>query len=167
MKQFDFARNWRKKIVPILNTPSVENSLFAGMRLQGDGFVSGDPPWLHGRGPDNGQRAKKGCLSWYQPWGRCHSIAPFAWAIGMALEPNLTWGFFTGDFHTVAVGFEKDPERPEVVMDILQFRRFTAEDSIAFVKEKNPKYYKSFVEYAASFCKDPKAALKALRELQR
>jgi hypothetical protein len=164
MKQYDFARNWRKKIKPLLNYPAVQIALHLGMGLQGVGYTPGDPPWLYGRGPLNGQRARKGSLSWYQPWGRCHHIAPFTWAIGKEFYSDLQWGFVTGDAHTVAVGFQDEWVQPELVMDILNFRRMTAEESLAFALTPNPSFHASLHTYAASFCKYPDFALEVLRQ---
>ena len=113
----------------------------------------GDAPWELGRGPYNGQRARKGCLSWYQPWGRCHWIAFFAMAIGVKNYPDLDWGFVSGDVHTVAVGNRGG--EPHVVMDILNFARMTAEESIAHARrsvggapeaDHSPEARRAFIE---------------------
>jgi hypothetical protein len=80
----------------------------------------------------NGQRVEKNKLSWYQPWGRCHWISFFACAIGVLNYPELDWDFLTGHCHTVAVGNRRGEHR--VVMDILNFKRMTAEGSIAFTR---------------------------------
>ena len=131
MRQFDFARNWRKRVSPHLDRPDVVRALHLGMGLLDIRYQPGDPPWLLGRGPLNGQRARAGGLSWYQPWGRCHHIAPFKWAIAQALFPDLKWGFVSSDKHTVVVGYRDDWMQPELVMDILLFRKLTAEESLA------------------------------------
>lgn len=162
MKQFDFARNWRRRISPLLGNPDVVRSLTTGMLLQGDGYEPGNPPWLHGRGPINGQRVKEGCLSWYQPWGCCHYIAPFGRAIGKELYPDLQWGFITSDAHTVAIGYDDQWEQPEWVMDILLFRKNTAEESLHFAKSHGWKFYRSLRQYAASFSTDPVATFEVL-----
>ena len=112
-KQFDFARHWKAKIAPHLDDPDVVLALTFGMKLCDTNYRPGDPPWSCGRGPTNGQRAKKGCLSWYQPWGRCHYIAPFCWALGKKLFPELNWGFISSDLHTVVGGWSTDWEKPE------------------------------------------------------
>jgi hypothetical protein len=134
IKQFNFSRHWKKRIVPILNEPDVRLALHLGMAGIDSQYEFGDPPWRLGRGPLNGQRAKSGCLSWYQPWGRCHDIAPFVWAIGKELYPELNWGFISGRLHTVVVGYKDDFNRPEYVMDILYFKRMTANESLNFAK---------------------------------
>ena len=134
MKQFDFARNWRSTVAPHLQKQAVVRALHLGMGLHDLSYRPGDPPWLLGRGPLNGQRAREGCLSWYQPWGRCHYIAPFSWAIGVEIYPDLKWGFITSDAHTVAIGYHEQWEQPAWVMDILLFRQNTAEESLAFAK---------------------------------
>ena len=151
VKQFDFGRNWRKKVVPLLEKPAVVMALHLGMGLQRDSYKPGDPPWLHGRGPMNGQRAKEGCLSWYQPWGRCHYIAPFAWAIGQELFPDLKWGFITGERHTVAIGFDHGWQQPEWVFDILLFRTKSAQESVAFAKGRGWRFCRTICQYASWF----------------
>ncbi len=166
MKQFDFARNWRKKISPLLDIPEVATALTIGMMLQGDDYKPGNPPWLHGRGPFNGQRAKEGCLSWYQPWGCCHYIAPFSWAVGRELLPDLSWGFITSDIHTVAIGYQEQWQEPEWVLDILLFRKKTAQASLDLAKSHGWRFYRSIQQYAASFSTDPEAALDALQSIK-
>lgn len=158
MKQYDFSRNWRKRISPLLDKPEVVRALIMGMMLQGDDYKPGNPPWLHGRGPLNGQRAKEGCLSWYQPWGRCHFIAPFSWALGRELFPELRWGFITSDAHTVAIGYDGQWESPELVLDILLFRENTAQESLDFAKAHGWRFYRTLSQYAASFFNDPEYA---------
>jgi hypothetical protein len=173
MKQFNWSTNWRRRVAPLLNKRSVVKALTLGMMMQNDYYEEGDPPWEHGRGPLNGQKAKKGCLSWYQPWGRCHYIAPFAWAIGKELYPDLEWGFISGDLHTVVIGYELDGtpdpwQRPEWMVDILLFRKMTAQQSLDHAKKQiaaenvpdgvtsSPwAFYPTFRSYALSFCHDP------------
>ena len=99
VKQFNFARHWRRKIAPLLSDRDVVMAMTLGLKLYDINYGESDPPWLLGRGPLNGQRAREGCLSWYQPWGRCHYIAPFCWALGKKLFPDHEWGFITGDIH--------------------------------------------------------------------
>ena len=131
MKQFNWSRMW-PKVEPHLADPKVQSALDDGMSRLASWWKSGDPPWEEGRGPMNGQRAIRGKLSWHQPWGRCHWIAPFAWAIGKKLYPELKWCFLTSDIHTVAVGI-KDKEIV-IVMDILNFKGQSAEKSIEQVR---------------------------------
>lgn len=132
MKTINFSRQWRR-IEPWLNQKDVKLALAFGLFVQNPEYYRpSEPPWLVGRGPLNGQRARQGKLSWYQPWGRCHSIAPFSWAVSKNLYPQLTWGFLTSDRHTVAVGLNTQDEI-RMVADILLFKTFTAEQSIEFV----------------------------------
>jgi len=70
-QQFDFGKCWRKKIKPLLDNPEVKHVLNLSLRLFDPEYEEGDPPWASGRGVLNGQRAREGSLSWYQPWGRC------------------------------------------------------------------------------------------------
>lgn len=162
MKQFDFARNWRK-VKPHLAKPAVVRALMAGMGLLDISYRPGDPPWLFGRGPLNGQRARRGSLSWYQPWGRCHHIAPFAWALGCELYADLSWGLLSGEAHTVALGYQDDWAKPELVMDILLFRDRTAEESMASAMGEGSQFHPTLHLYLASFCNDTQAALEILR----
>jgi len=164
VRQFDFARNW-KFIKPHLEKQAVVRALTMGMGLLDPRYRPGHPPWLLGRGPLNGQRARRGGLSWHQPWGRCHHIAPFSWALGCELFPDLSWGLYSGDAHTVAVGYRSDWEQPEVVMDILLFRKQTAEESLAFVRSREPEFYPSVIPYLAAFCTTPDVALDMLQRL--
>lgn len=128
-------------------------------------YAKGDPPWLCGRGQWNGQRVREGCLSWYQPWGRCHHIAPFCWALGHKLFPDLEWGFVSGEWHTVVIGWPDDTERPEWVMDILQFREWSAHESLDFAKQREWKFHRSLASYAASFFQDREAAHAGFAEI--
>lgn len=153
--QFNFARHWRTKIVPYLNDPIINMVLGLGLKLGDPSYQPGDPPWLFGRGPINGQRAKPGCLSWYQPWGRCHSIAPFCWAIGTRLFPQLRWGFISCEAHTIVIGYETDWRQPRWVMDILLFKTFTADKSLAMAQREGTNFYDSLGRYVASFFDQP------------
>jgi len=157
-KQFNFACHWRKRIAPLLSDRQVATALALGMLLYDPTYREGDPPWLIGRGPLNGQRARRGCLSWYQPWGRCHHIAPFSWALGRKLYPDLNWGFVSGELHTVVVGYTKDWKHPSWVMDILLFREMTAEKSLELVMQREWQFCDSLARYAATFSDDPEAA---------
>ena len=162
-RHFDFARNWKKKIVPLLDCPDVVKALTFGLQLHDLDYREGDPPWECGRGPWNGQRAKRGCLSWYQAWGRCHYIAPFCWALGNRLFPEHEWGFVTSNWHTVVIGWAENWENPEWVMDVLLLKEKTAEESLAFVKSQPWNLYRTLAEYAASFCKNPEGVIDMLR----
>jgi hypothetical protein len=150
-KQFDFAGQWQSKIVPHLGDPDVVTPLTLGMKLCDINYDEGAPPWLSGRGILNGQQAVEGSLSWYQPWGRSHHIAPFCWALGQKVFPELHWGFVSGDKHTVVIGWSDDWEQPEWVMDILRCEEWSAQQSLDFAKERNWKYYDSLARYTASF----------------
>lgn len=154
-KQFNFARHWKSKIVPLLDDATVVKALTLGLKLYDINFDEGDPPWLCGRGQWNGQRAREGCLSWYQPWGRCHHIAPFCWALGQKLYPDLKWGFISGEWHTVVIGWSDDWEQPEWVLDILLFRDNSAQESLDFAKQREWKFHSSLAHYAASFFDNP------------
>ena len=131
MKQINFSRQWRR-IEPLLNDRDIKLALNFGLFCQNPKYRCGDPPWLEGRGLVNGQRVRTGKLSWYQPWGRCHAIAPFAWAVSKRLYPEWTWAFLTSEWHTVAVGLNVQDEI-RMVADILLFKGRTAEQSLALV----------------------------------
>src|SRR5262245_21434528 len=126
--QFNWRKNWKKRVAPHLTNDYVQLSIDLGMRMLDPGWERGDVPWLVGCGPLNGQRARPGKLSWYQPWARCHWIAFFSLAIGVLNYPGLDWRFVSGERHTVPVGYLG--EEPRVVMDLLHFARLTAEESL-------------------------------------
>lgn len=131
--QFDFRTNW-PDIRRHLANPIVALWTTFGMKLENPGWTPEDGPFSVGRGPINGRPdPQPDTVEWYQPIGRCHSIAPFAWAVGRLLLPHLRWGFYTSDWHTVAVGCTPGTATPEVVMDILLFETFTAGQSLRWV----------------------------------
>jgi len=163
-KKFNFSRQWKSKIVPHLDDPDVETALTLGLKLRDINYSEGDPPWLCGRGILNGQEATKGSLSWYQPWGRAHHIAPFCWALGQKLYPELKWGFVSGDKDTVVAGWSEDHERPVWVMDILRFRERSAQESLDVAKQPNGKYYESLARYVSSFYADPEDTYQQIEE---
>ena len=127
--QFDWSRNWKRKVEPHLGLDLVQRSLIMGMKLFDEGWKWEDGPHAIGSGRWNGQRVTEGKLSWYQPWGRCHWIGFFACAIGVLNYPELDWEFVSGHCHTVPVGSLAGQRR--VVMDILHFKTMTAAESIA------------------------------------
>ncbi len=128
--QFNWCRQWRKKVAPHLDDELVQISLDLGMKMLNRNWKRGDPPYLLGAIPLDRCRVVTGKLSWYQVWNRCHWIAFFSMAIGVLNYPHLDWRFLSGDLHTVPVGYGPDG-RPRVVMDILLFDRMTAEESMA------------------------------------
>ncbi|HEY3967131.1 MAG TPA: hypothetical protein VGM05_21405 [Planctomycetaceae bacterium] len=166
-KQFNFGRNWRKRIAPLLDKLCVVRALELGMSLTEKLYQPGCPPYIHGgiwaEGPIS---PKKGTLPWYQPWRRCHAIAPFSWAIGKELFPELKWGFLSSRVHTVAIGYRDQWEEPEWVMDILLFRLKSAQESLEFVRSSPWSYFPSLDHYAASFPAYRKAALKRLEKMR-
>jgi len=164
VKQYNFSRKWRKEITPLLNDPDVLRPLHLGLGLLEEGYEPGTPPWHYGRGPLNGQRAREGCLSWYQPWGRCHHIAPFCWGLGKKLYPELTWGFITSQRHTVVIGYKGDWQKPEWIMDILLFRDHSAQDSFDFLMGEGWEFYPSLARYAATFSEDKESVYRLMCE---
>lgn len=158
-KQFDFSRNWRKRIKPLLNDPLVEKSLALGMTFLDHRYRPGMPPCLFGR---LGHLGRPNTVSWYQPEGRCHHIAPFAWALGRRLYPTLNWGFLSGPLHTVVIGSKADWKHSEWVMDILNFRELSATQSLSLAQVGTPAYYESLERYASSFCETPEQAYEFL-----
>lgn len=164
-RTFDFSRNWKRRVAPLLDDQDVVKALTFGLKLYDKTYHEGDPPWQCGRGPLNGQIARQGCLSWYQPWGRCHYIAPFCWALGKRLFPEREWGFITSDCHTVVIGWADKWEEPEWVMDILLFKEKTAEESLVFAKAHGWKFYRSLARYATSFFTDPEHAFEVFHHL--
>jgi hypothetical protein len=149
--QFDWRRNWKKRVEPLLDNPLVRGALNLGMRLLDPDWKDGDPPHLLGR--DDGGRIVEGKLSWYRPHGRCHWIVFFTYTIGLLNYPDLRWEIVSGDLHTIAVGYDANGD-PEMVMDILLFDSMTGEESILRAEmevEGLPKtnwdqYYELFVD---------------------
>lgn len=135
--QFDWSRNWKTKVEPYLKEMCVRMAIELGMRAFDKKWKWKDGPHAIGRGAINGQRVTKGKLSWYQPWGCCHWIAFFGLAIGVLNYPDLEWRFVSGQYHTIAVGSRNGEDR--VVMDILNFKQMTAEESIALASQVLPK----------------------------
>ena len=136
ISQFDWSRNWKKKVEPHVNVPLVRLSVEMNMKDLDPTWTWEDGPHAVGRGRLNGQRVTKNKLSWYQPWGRCHWISFFACAIGVLNYPELDWHFISGQCHTVPVGSWNGKHK--VVMDILNFRIITAEESIALAQRIIP-----------------------------
>jgi hypothetical protein len=133
LTQFNWRLHWTKKVVPYLHEPLVQASLNFGMRLLDRNWKPGDAPCDYGAvGPG---RTVRGELAWYQPLNRSHSIAFFSMAIGVLNAPELDWQFVSGDLHTIPVGYDADGG-PRVVMDILLFDGFTAEQSLAHTRLK-------------------------------
>jgi hypothetical protein len=127
--QFDWSRQWKRRVKPHLGEPLVRASVEMGMTHLEPTWTWQDGPHAVGRGRLNKQRVTRDKLSWYQPWGRCHWISFFACAIGVINYPELDWEFVSGDCHTVPVGSQNGEHR--VVMDILNFKRMSAVESIA------------------------------------
>ncbi|QDV69016.1 hypothetical protein Poly24_27300 [Rosistilla carotiformis] len=164
MRRFDFSDRWRKQIVPLLDDLEVVLPLTLGMKLLTMEYQAGDPPCSYGDGEFERRRPREGCLSWYQPRRCCHNIAPFCWAIGRKLYPNLNWGFVSSNFHTVVVGYDYDWQKPRWLMDILLFQDHTPEESLELVKIEEWKFHATLPEYFASFAADPDKALKIFKE---
>src|SRR5262245_42506560 len=116
--QFNWRRQWSKRVEPYLKEETVQFCLELGMQMLNKEWKRGDAPYLLGRLGDN--KVVNGKLGWYQPLGRCHHIAFFSLAIGVLNYPDLEWRFISGDRHTVPVGYDQDGN-PRVVMDILLF----------------------------------------------
>nr|ADY58741.1 hypothetical protein Plabr_1125 [Rubinisphaera brasiliensis DSM 5305] len=168
-KQFDFGKRWRNEIKPLLDDPEVKHVLNLSLRLFDPDYEEGDPPWTVGRGVLNGQRAREGSLSWYQPWGRCHLIAPFSWALGMKLIPHLQWSILSGELHTVAIGYDESSEEPDWVFDILLFKTLSADESVTFVKSRDWTLHFSLADYYASFfdCEQTRQQIRECEHLNR
>jgi hypothetical protein len=133
--QFDWRRNWKKRVEPLLANPLVQGALNLGMRMFDPAWRNGDPPHLLGRLDPGLGRIVKGKLSWYRPHGRCHWIVFFSYTIGLLNYPSFRWEIISGDLHTVAVGYDASGD-PKVVMDILLFDHMTGEDSIRHAGRK-------------------------------
>lgn len=133
--QFNWRRYWKKKVVPHLQDERVQAALDSGMSLYDPTWKRGDAPWEYGAA--NGCEGVEGKLSWYQPAGRCHFIAPFSLVIGQINYPDLSWKIVSSNRHSVAVGFAPDGT-PRVVMDILNFAWLSAEQSLEFADPSIP-----------------------------
>lgn len=129
--QFDWKKEWNKKVKPHLENPLVQFALDWGMRMYTPAWKRGDAPYLYGGIADSSREPRKGTLRWYQPIGRCHYIAFFSMAIGVINYPELNWKFVIGKQHTVPVGYDENGQ-PRVVMDILLFDEYSAAESVDF-----------------------------------
>jgi hypothetical protein len=135
--QFDWRKEWKKRVKPHLQNPFVDLALNFGMILCDRGWNPGDAPYLVGAIGFRPSAPRKGTLDWYRPLRRCHFISFFSLLIGVINYPELEWRIVSGRCHTVPVGYDKDGE-PRVVMDILLFERYTAEESIEFALRGEP-----------------------------
>lgn len=163
--QFNWRRHWRTKVEPYLDLPLVRGSVECAMKSYDRNWTWDDVPHAIGRGWLNGQRVVKGKLSWYQPWGRCHSISFFACAIGVLNYSDLDWQFVSGLCHTVPVGSQAGVDR--VVMDILNFERMTAEESIALAQRTGPGAEGDAASWSKVFTWYLDKVVPRLRELAR
>ena len=150
-KQFNFERNWEKKIAPLLDDPDVVQALDLGLRFYQSEFYEEAPANLRGYPLSPERRAARESLWWYQSWENSHWLAPFCWALGKKLYPQLKWGFASSSFHTVAIGWSEDWEKPERVLDILEFQSWSGQYSLDVVKEEDGKFYDSLTQYFSSF----------------
>ena len=141
--QFNFKTNWNSLIKPMLYDNDLQDAIDEGVKQfainetgshDGIKWNSGDAPYELGRGPLNNQVAIEGELSWYQPWGNCHWIAPFTKRIGERLYPYLHWDILYGDIHTVSIGRNNETGSIMVVMDINYFSKYDVLDSINMVR---------------------------------
>lgn len=133
--QFDWRRNWKKRVEPLLGSPLVQGALNLGMSMLDPDWRAGDPPHRLGRPGSVGGRIAQGKLSWHRPHGRCHWIVFFSYTIGLLNYPDLRWEIVSGDLHTIAVGYDVNGD-PEVVMDILLFDQMTGEESIRHAERR-------------------------------
>jgi hypothetical protein len=132
VQQFNWCRKWKKQVEPHLNDELVKFSVEMGMRLFDPEWSWDEGPYSIGRIDPEQQRVVKNKLSWYQPSGRCHWISFFSCAIGVFNYPDHAWQFVSGPCHTVPVGSMNGEHK--VVMDILHFKRMTAEQSISHAR---------------------------------
>jgi hypothetical protein len=68
-------------------------------------------------------------LSFYELWGSCHFIAHFVKALAETAYPKKKWKILKGETHTVVID-----EPLTTVMDILNFKNITAEESLKWVE---------------------------------
>src|SRR5262245_41466534 len=88
--QFNWRRNWDKKVAPYLQEELVRQSLDYGLSLQ-DPNWKGDPPWAQGL--DERYHIAKDTLAWYQLLCRSPKVPFFSMAIGVLNYPDLCWTF--------------------------------------------------------------------------
>lgn len=67
---------------------------------------------------------KRGTIEFYQPFGRCHWIAPWATALGRLMFPNLLWRIRESELHSLSVGSDASGARQ--LLDPLNFDTFDA-----------------------------------------
>jgi hypothetical protein len=161
--QFNWGRNWKQRVEPHLKLLPVELSVQTGMELFDPCWKWEDGPHSIGCGGGNYQVVRKYKLSWYQPWARCHWISFFACAIGVLNYPDLDWDFISSDRHTVPVG-SRDGEI-KVVMDILNFKTMTAEESIAVAKGTPSYVFDPEADWRMHFAFFRQVYVPGLREL--
>lgn len=135
--QFNWQRYWKKRVVPHIQKEIVQKALDEGMSRCDPEWKRGDAPYQYGGATAFGDEPAEGSLSWYQPIGRCHHISLFSLVIGLINYPKLSWELLTCARHAVPIGYGANKE-PRVVMDILNFDRFSAEQSIAFANPGIP-----------------------------
>lgn len=160
--QFNWRWNWSKLVRPCLDDPEVQFYLDFGMKVL-------DCDWLHGNCPNDfgslgfsRPRARVRGLEWYRPHNRCHWISPFTWAIGRVIRPELQWGLYMSNRHTVSVGLDRDTDEFVVVMDILLFEENTAEESLGWVADGTDRLCNS--PFEVFFDRRSTEAVKILKE---
>jgi len=132
-EQLEFGAKWPHIRQTILQCPDVQAALFFGMWHQHNEYLWNHPPYRLGIIRQDRPEPKPHELSWYQPFGKCHSIVPFAWAIDRHLYQLLDWAFMTSDRHSIAIGSTGD--EMAMVADILCFDIQSAEESIRYTEE--------------------------------
>jgi len=72
-------------------------------------------------------------LNFYDLWGGCHWLAHFVLVLARKAFPKKKWSVLRGKRHTIVV--DDHPDGIHIVMDILNFRSYSAKWSIDFVFE--------------------------------
>ena len=115
--QFDWSRNWKKKVEPYLDVDLVRVCLVPSTNVVRKGWQWAGGPYISSLTYPYGNINIKRNLSWYQSLYDARSMSFFAFAIGVLNYPELDWQFLCGPCHTVAAGVRGGETR--VVMDIL------------------------------------------------
>ena len=149
---FNFREHWSNKVKPILNDMEVQQALNEGMskyvkqlnrynKLEGIDsravWRDGGCPFLYADlsqiAPHQRIQPKAGSLEFYQPFGKCHWIAPFSLVLAQKIYPHDKW-LIQKDLRQHSTVTNKSRT---IVFDILLFERnYTAREALVFAGDK-------------------------------
>ena len=160
---FDFARNWNLVLPHLKDSraeAALDRGMqdLGKNRWRGRPWIPSEGPWewssmdVHweraaeamcwydGECGDDGYNAemrthlpKPDTAAWYQVFGDCHYIAPWAAAIGRLVYPQLRWRVVRGLTHSTAWGRPSDDSDGGILFDILLFEDTTGDEIRAAV----------------------------------